>query len=301
MTSISSSPVSDLRERVHRQLETLCATGGALAVGTALDSAGLTPSTEMERSGRSNGRGSRAALERYRTVPPGGHATGRCALATAGPPAAGRDVSSRDGPRRYGRVATHRRRRVQGTSRPARTRRGHRQMPRDHGSIPAGRARRDAHGTRRAITMSSPSSSPVGRSSFACGTARTSSSRARCSGTGWCASTRLLGRAGYESLVVVDVVTDVEVALERAKVALVGRPTDWRPGRRFTPSRPSGTSTTVPTEVRAAPTTPDSSSKRPVFWAWKPPCRSSRPTFHRRLTTRGSPPRYPATTLVTVG
>ena len=98
-----------------------------------------------------------------------------------------------------------------------------------------------------------------------------------------------------------DVVTDVEVALERAKSRSWEGRLSGGLGGRFTPSQAIRDLYDRPDGGRAAPTTPDSSSKRRVFWAWKPPCRSSRPTFHRRLTTKGSPPRYPATTLVTVG
>lgn len=91
MTSMSNSSTSDLRERVHQQLETLCIAGRALAVGSALDSSRLHSI---------NGDGKRWQVERarlhaqildpYRAVPPGGHANGLCALATAGPPAVGK-------------------------------------------------------------------------------------------------------------------------------------------------------------------------------------------------------------------
>ncbi|MBU4213494.1 MAG: zeta toxin family protein [Actinobacteria bacterium] len=88
---MSNLPASSVRGRVHEQLDALCAPGLQLAVGSALDSSVLHT---VGGSGRKwtleRARLHARLLEPYRDVSVGGKADGLCALATAGPPAAGK-------------------------------------------------------------------------------------------------------------------------------------------------------------------------------------------------------------------
>lgn len=87
--SMSTLRDADLREQVHTQLTALCAPGGPLALGSALDTSALhelSPGKwELSRL-----RLHADLLDPYRVVAPGGTTAGRCAIATAGPPGAGK-------------------------------------------------------------------------------------------------------------------------------------------------------------------------------------------------------------------
>lgn len=235
---MSSSPVSDLRERVHRQLEPLYNAGGALAVGSPLDSARrFSLAGDGRRWSLERARLHRDLLRPYRSVPAGGRTTGRCAVATAGPPAAGKSsaigriLGNTDGWRRID-ADTFKELLVERalSSDFASYRRLFSRVLHDgHGVMPLELASlfhtESAVLARRAVDLCLRNGEDV----IIEGTLQWEGLVADYSSA--------LGHAGYTSLTVIDVATDLNVALERAKSRWwEGRLTGGNGGR-FTPPR----------------------------------------------------------------